>query len=172
MKIFCFTLISVFATFWAELALANAGVFLPLMMLQVFYITVVRKWKLALISAFIMCSSIDSMLDVISLPSMFVVVICASFWRSLGDCSRSEMQFLPLLFTLLPSLLVLFLLNHYLNGGLWNWSHFGIHFSIALFGGAFAAPFFIYVQDMLAAALKISTYTDIQREELYRASDY
>jgi len=171
MKQIIFTAFTAFLAIWLEISLANLGVIVPLVMFQAFYVTVVRKWRWGVITAFILCAPLDSLLGYISLPAVISVVIIASFWRKIGDCSRVELQVLPVSFSMTVGVLILFVATILKYDGYIQWFYWGAQFTAAVVITAFCAPFIIKFQDLLADKLQISTYSQIQREEFYSAAD-
>ena len=171
MKQIIFTAFTAFLALWLEVSLANLGIIVPLVMLQAFYITVVRKWRWGVITAFIICAPLDNLLGYFSLPAVLTVIIIASFWRSIGDCSRVELQVLPVSFSMTFGVFVLFLVSILKYDGYIQWFYWGAQFAGAVVIVAFSSPFIIKFQDLLADRLQLSTYSQIQREELYSAAD-
>ena len=171
MKQIIFTAFTAFLALWLEISLANLGVLVPFVMLQVFYITVVRKWRWGIITALIICSPLDNLLGYYSLPAVVIVIIIASFWRSIGDCSRVELQVLPVGFGMACGVLTLLIVTVIQYGGYIQWLQWAFQAVSAVAIIAFTAPFYIKFQDILADKMQISTYSEIQRQELYSASD-
>ena len=171
MKQIIFTAFTTFLALWLEVSLANFGVIVPLVMFQAFYVTVVRKWRWGAIVALVVCVHLDNLLGYMSLPAVLSVVVLASFWRSMGDCSRAELQVLPVGFGISCGLLVLFTLTIFKYHGHIQWFYWSVQFIGAVAIVAFASPFMIKFQDLLADKLQISTYSRVQKEELYSASD-
>ena len=171
MKVVCFVAVCLFIGLWAELSISSAGLILPLLMVEVFYVTVLKKWKWGVISAFLLCHTLDSLTGYVSLPGMLLVVMMASFWRGIGDCSRLELQIIPIFICLCAAVSVMFILTHFKYGGFIAWGQVLVNFLVAVFGTSLISPLIIGIQDRVANALKIPTYTDIQHEELYSASD-
>ena len=171
MKQLLFTFITVLFSIWAEVSLSTVHLVLPVLFLQLFYITVVRKWRWGLLTALIACSIVDSLLGYFSLPAAVFVIICASFWRNIGDCSRLELQFLPIIFTMFFGMVILFGTIYLKYGGFIDWVNWSLQFAFSVGVSAVAAPAYYRIQDMLAVSMDISTYSSIQREELYSAAD-
>ena len=170
MRKFCFVAITGLFALWLQVSAANAGVIFPLLILEVFYLTVAFGWKWGLGSSLALCLILDSLLAYNSLPSMIVVVVCALSWKAVGDCSRLELQFLPVALVTALSMLVLFFTLFVKYGRGVPLLSGTLHFLVAVAGSALLAPFYIRSLDYLAGNLKIITYSEIQREELYGGS--
>lgn len=171
MKVVIYTFFLLFLTIWTEVSLSNAGFLVPLLFFQMFYLTVVNRWRFSLLVALVACVLVDHLLGYTSLPSVLFTIVVASFWRSIGDCSKVELQFLPISVTLFAGVFILMICTFLKYGGTipyWDWF-------VQLFGSvvciAFLTPFLIRVQDWLATKLKILTYAEVQREEMYSATN-
>lgn len=171
MKQIIFTAFTAFLALWLEVSLANLGIIVPLVMFQAFYITVVRKWRWGIITSLVLCAPLDNLLGYASLPAVIVVIIIASFWRNIGDCSRAELQVFPVGFGISFGVLVLYLSVLVKYDGYIQWFQWATQFCGAVVIIAFSSPFIIKFQDILADKLQLSTYSKIQREELYSAAD-
>jgi hypothetical protein len=171
MKQLLFTFTAVYFAIWLEVALSNFNFVLPVLLLQLFYITVVRKWRWGLLTAFISCAVLDSLLGYMSLPSAVAIIIFASFWRSIGDCSRLELQFLPVIFAMLIAMLLLFVTIYLRYGGAIEWLRWSMQFAFSVIVTAIIAPAYFRAHDFLAIKLDILTYAAVQREEMYSAAD-
>ena len=171
MKQIIFTAFTAFLALWFEVSLSNLGITVPLVMLQAFYVTVVRKWRWGVITVLLVCAPLDNLLGYFSLPSMLVVIIIASFWRSIGDCSRVELQVLPVGFAIFWGVFTLFAVTILKYGAYIQWFYWGTQFAGAVIIVSLTSPFIIKFQDILADKMQISTYSQIQKEELYSASD-
>ncbi len=170
MKQILFTFVTVFFSLWVQISVANWGFVLPLLFLQLFYITVVRKWRWGMLIALIACSVLDSLLGYFSLPAAVCMIVCASFWRNIGDCGRLELQFFPVGVALFPAVLILMAGIYFRYGGYIEWLQWFWQFLFGVGVTAIIAPTLFKLQDFLAIRLEISTYSDIQHEELYSAS--
>ena len=166
-----FTFFILFLALWLEVSLSSLDIVMPLLMIELFYLTVVYKWRYSFLTALVACSILDSLLGYYSLPAAIFVIIVASFWRTIGDCSKVELQFLPVSVTIFAALLIIMACVYFSYGGVipvWNWF-------VQLFGGVlltvFFTPFIIRFQDFIARKLKVFTYADVQREEMYSASN-
>ena len=171
MKQLLFTFVTVYIALWFEVALSNWNLVLPVLYMQLFYTTVVRKWRWGLLTALVSCAILDSLLGYISLPSALVVVIIASFWRNIGDCSRLELQILPIILSMLAAMGILFALLVLKYGATVEWLRWSMQFLFSVGVSAAIAPAYFRLNDFLAARLDISTYVEIQREEMYSAAD-
>jgi hypothetical protein len=170
MKSVLFTFCTVFFALWLEVSLSIFGIVAPALMVQIFYITVVKKWRFAFLVALVACTLLDSLVGYYSLPAVTLVIIIASFWRGIGDCSRVELQFVPIGMTVFLAMIVLFLTVYLSYGGaipFWQWCG---QLLIAVVFAAISAPVMIRFEDWLAGKLKILAYTEIQREEMYSAA--
>lgn len=170
MKGIIFTTFILFLAIWLEVSLAFAGFVIPLLMIEFFYITVLNKWRYAFLSALVVCNILDSLLGYYSLPSVTFIIIVASFWRTIGDCSKVELQFLPVSVTVLFAQIILFIslalkYDAVIPINSWLYQLVGsVLFSVLL------TPFIIKLQDWLAGKLKMVSYQETQREEMYSAN--
>jgi hypothetical protein len=171
MKQLLFTFITVLGAIWIEVSLSNVNLVLPVLFLQLFYVTVVRKWRWGLLTALVACSIIDSLLGYFTLPAAVCVIVCASFWRGIGDCSRLELQFLPVAFTMFLGMMVLLMTVFIQYRGYIEWFRWFMQFSFSVGVSAIIAPTYFRLLDMLAVRLDILTYSNVQREELFSAGD-
>ncbi|MCM8542937.1 MAG: hypothetical protein NE328_21900 [Lentisphaeraceae bacterium] len=171
MKQIIFTAFTAFLALWLEVSLAHFGLIVPLVMFQAFYVTVVRKWRWGIITSLVICAPLDNLLGYTSLPAVLVVIIIASFWRSIGDCSRAELQVFPVGFGIGCGVLALYIIILLQYDGYIQWFQWSMQYIGAVLIVAFTSPFIIRFQDLLADKLELSTYSHIQKEELYSASD-
>ena len=171
MKQILFTAFTAFLALWMEVSLANFGFIVPFVMFQAFYITVVRKWRWGIITSLLICAPLDNLLGYSSLPAVLVVIVIASFWRNIGDCSRAELQVFPVGFGVSVGVLVLYMTILLQYNGYIQWFQWSMQYLGAVAVIAFISPFIIKFQDILADKMELSTYSHIQKEELYSASD-
>lgn len=170
MKQLLFTFITTLASIWLEVSFSTLGLVLPVLFLQLFYITIVRKWRWGIFVALVSCAMIDSLLGYFSLPSALCVIICAAFWRNIGDCSRLELQFLPVAFSMFGAMLILFAVLYLQYGGYVEWLSWTKQFFFSIVVTSIITPTYFRLQDLLAKKMDILTYANVQREELYSAN--
>ena len=171
MKTIIFTFCIVVLSLWIEVSLSIFGMVAPALMMQMFYLTVVKRWRFSFLTALFACTILDSLLGYYSLPAVTFVIILASFWRSIGDCSRIELQFLPVSVTVFVAMLILFGSVYLTYEGivpLWKWT---VQLFLSVLFAALLTPLMIRFQDWLALKLHILSYTEIQREEMYSAGN-
>ena len=171
MKQIIFTAFTAFLALWLEVSLAHLGVVVPLVMFQAFYVTVVRKWRWGIITSLFICAPLDNLLGYTSLPAVLIVIIIASFWRSIGDCSRAELQVFPVGFGIGCGVFALYIIILFQYDGFIQWFQWSMQYIGAVLIVAFSAPFIIKFQDILADKMDLSTYSHIQKEEIYSASN-
>ena len=170
MKGIIFTAFILFWAIWLEVSLAVSGFIVPLLFIEMFYITVLNKWRYALLTALAVCNIVDSLLGYTSLPAVGFVIIVASFWRNIGDCSKVELQFIPISLTVFFAMLInssIIAFKYDAVVPLTNWLY---HLVGSVLLTIFLTPLVIRSQDWLAGKLKMVNYQDIQREEMYSAN--
>ncbi len=151
--------------------MANFGFIFPLVFFQLFYITVVRRWFWGVVMSLLICSTLNSLLGYSSLPAALLVVLAGSIWRKRGDCSRLELQVLAISLALAFGLATLFVVTTIAYRGSFEWFYWGWQFVLGVGVLASLSPLIITLQDVLAEKLGISTYLNIQKEELYSVSN-
>ncbi len=171
MKQLIFTLFTLITALWFEVSLAHFGFILPFVFFQIFYITVVRRWQWGIVMSFLVCATLDSLLGYVSLPGGLLIVLMASIWRKRGDCSRLELQVVAVFFVLLIGLGNLFLWTIIAYHGKFEWFYWSWQFIFGVGVMAVISPFIINLQDFIAEKMGISTYLNIQKEELYSVAN-
>ena len=170
MKGILFTAFILFQAIWLEVSMSLSGFVIPLLMIEMFYLTVLNKWQYAFFTALVVCNIVDSLLGYYSLPAVTFVIIVASFWRTIGDCSKVELQFFPVSLTVFFAQIILMIslalkYDAVIPFKSWAYQLVGsVLFTVLL------TPFIIKYQDWLAGKLKMVSYQDTQREEMYSAN--
>jgi hypothetical protein len=161
----------VICSLWVEVSVSSLGLALPILYFQLFYVTVVYKWRGALLTALVSCTVLDSLLGYYSLPGALVVIVLSSFWRNSGDCSRVGLQGFPAGFILFFALFLQIVCVYLLYGGLIQWWRWLVQFVSGVSLLALMTPILIHLQDWLAHKLEVKTFAGFQREELYSATN-
>ena len=170
MKGVLFTAFLLFWAIWLEVSLSLAGFVVPLLLIEMFYITVLNKWRYAFLAALVVCNIVDNLLGYTSLPAVGFVIIVASFWRNIGDCSKVELQFFPISITVFFGMLITYFTLYLKYDAIMPIKSWLYHLIGSVLVTVFLAPLMIRLQDWLAGKLKMVTYQDVQREEMYSAN--
>lgn len=170
MKGVIFTGFILFFAIWLEVSLAVAGFVVPLLFIELFYVTVLNKWRYALLAALIVCNIVDSLLGYTTLPAAGFIIIVASFWRNIGDCSKVELQFFPISITVFFAMLINLAILAFKYDAVVPLTSWLYHLVGSVLFTIFLTPLIIRSQDWLAGKLKMVNYQDTQREEMYNAN--
>ena len=164
-----FILLTASISIWLDLVFNSNGINSYFCLSYIVYLTLLYKWKVAMLGGMLCFTVLDAFFGTFSLPALVPLLLVGTFWRYNGDCTRLSIFWVPLIAALLPAIFCIIYFTNFSYNQSFTFGSYVFHLLKSVLFTVPLSIFLVVFYDWIAAKIRLVGSTEIQKEEMYSA---